>query len=140
MPRTADGDGASSFAFALPVEPGWAGELAGVTLAGPGGSFALNDDGGVAAAILRDPRTGRVRGILREVPLPVRGRHGRGGGVRGGGVRGGGDRDAVQRRDAGRGGVAAMTRLRGPKACQPVEMDSHTGTRTTFPPHKEAAG
>ena len=72
MPRTADGDGASGFAFALPVEPGWAGELAGVTLAGPGGSFALNDDGGIPAAILRDPRTGRVRGILREVPLPVR--------------------------------------------------------------------
>ena len=72
MPRAADGDGASGFAFALPVEPGWAGELAGVTLAGPGGSFALNDGGGVQAAILRDPRTDRVRGILREVPLPGR--------------------------------------------------------------------
>ena len=72
MPHAADGDGASGFAFALPVEPGWAGELAGITLAGPGGSFALNDDSGVPAAILRDPRTGRVRGILREVPLPVR--------------------------------------------------------------------
>ena len=72
MPRAADGDGASGFAFALPVEPGWAGGLAGVTLAGPGGSFTLHDDGGVQAAILRDPRTGRVRGILREVPPPVR--------------------------------------------------------------------
>ena len=72
MPRAADGDGGSGFAFALPVEPGWAGELAGITLAGPGGTFALNDDGDVPMAILRDPRTGRVRGILRELPPPAR--------------------------------------------------------------------
>ncbi len=72
MPRTADGDGGSGFAFALPAEPGWAGELAGVTLAGPGGSFALNDDSNLPMAILRDRRTGRVRGILREAPLPAR--------------------------------------------------------------------
>ncbi len=72
MPRTADGDGGSGFAFVLPAEPGWAGELAGITLAGPGGSFALNDDSDVPTAILRDPRTGRVRGILRETPLPAR--------------------------------------------------------------------
>ncbi|MDE0075122.1 MAG: M66 family metalloprotease [Gammaproteobacteria bacterium] len=72
MPRTADGDGGSGFAFVLPTEPGWAGELAGITLAGPGGSFALNDDSDVPTAILRNPRTGRVRGILREAPLPAR--------------------------------------------------------------------
>ena len=71
MPRTADGDGGFGFAFVLPLEPGWAGELAGITLAGPGGTFALNDDSDVPTAILRDPRTGRVRGILREVPLPA---------------------------------------------------------------------
>ena len=71
MPRTADGDGGSGFAFVLPTEPGWAGELAGITLAGPGGSFALNDDSDVPTAILRDPRTGRVRGILQEVPPPA---------------------------------------------------------------------
>ena len=68
MPRAADGDGGSAFAFALPVEPGWAGELAGITLAGPGGTFALNDNSDVPMAILRDPRTGRVRGILRAPP------------------------------------------------------------------------
>ncbi|MCY4645539.1 MAG: M66 family metalloprotease [Gammaproteobacteria bacterium] len=72
MPRTADGAGGSGFAFALPVEPGWADELAGITLAGPGGTFALSDDSDVPTAILRDPATGRVRGILREVPLPAR--------------------------------------------------------------------
>ena len=72
MPRTADSDGGSGFAFVLPAEPGWAGDLAGVTLAGPGGSFALSDDSDLPMAILRDPRTGRVRGILREVPLPAR--------------------------------------------------------------------
>ena len=72
MPHAADGDGGSGFAFVLPVESGWAGDLAGITLAGPGGSFALNDDSDVPTAILRDPRTGRVRGILREAPLPAR--------------------------------------------------------------------
>ena len=71
MPRAADGDGGSGFAFVLPAQPGWAGELAGITLAGPGGTFALNDDSDVPTAILRDPRTGRVRGILRELPLPA---------------------------------------------------------------------
>ena len=72
MPHAVDGDGGSGFAFALPVESGWEGELVVITLAGPGGSFALNDDSDVPTAILRDPRTGRVRGILREVPPPAR--------------------------------------------------------------------
>ena len=72
MPRAADGDGGSGFAFVLPAEPGWAGELAGITLAGPDGTFALNDDSDLPTAVLRDPRTGRVRGILREVPTPAR--------------------------------------------------------------------
>jgi hypothetical protein len=72
MPRAADGDGRSGFAFALPVELGWGDDLAAIILAGPGGSFALNDDSDVPTAILLDPRTGRVRGILREVPPPAR--------------------------------------------------------------------
>ena len=71
MPRAADGDGGSGFAFVLPAEPGWADELAGITLAGPGGTFALSEDSDIPTAILRDPRTGRVRGILREVPPPA---------------------------------------------------------------------
>ena len=72
MPRAADGGGGSGFAFVLPAEPRWAGELAAITLAGPGGSFALTDDSDLPTAILRDPRSGRVRGILREVPPPAR--------------------------------------------------------------------
>ena len=72
MPRAADGDGGSGFAFVLPAEPDWAGELAGITLVGPGGTFALNSDSDLSTAILRDPHTGRVRGILREAPLPAR--------------------------------------------------------------------
>ena len=72
MPRAADGDGGSGFAFVLPAEPGWAGELAGFTIAGPGGTSALNDNSDLPMAILRDPRTGRVRAILRELPLPER--------------------------------------------------------------------
>ena len=72
MSRTADGDGGSGFTFVLPADPGWMGELAGITLAGPGGSSTLTDDSDLPMAILRDPRTGRVRGILREVPPPAR--------------------------------------------------------------------
>ena len=68
MPRTMGGDGASSFAFAVPVGPGWAGDLAGVTLSGPGGSVTLDGDTDRPMAILRDPGTGRVRGILRDLP------------------------------------------------------------------------
>ena len=68
MPRTMGGDGASSFAFAVPVGPGWAGDLAGVTLSGPGGSVMLDGDTDRPMAIVRDPGTGRVRGILRDLP------------------------------------------------------------------------
>ena len=72
MPRAADGDGGSGFAFVLPAESGWADGLVGITLAGPGGAVALGADSDLPTAILRDPRTGRVRGILREAPLTAR--------------------------------------------------------------------
>ena len=65
MPEVADGDGSSSFAFVLPAQPGWAGSLASITLSGPGGSVTLDDDSHLRMAILRNPRTGQVRGILR---------------------------------------------------------------------------
>ena len=68
MPRTRGGDGASSFAFAVPAGPGWAGDLARVTLSGPRGSVTLDEDTNRPMAIVRDPGTGRVRGILRDLP------------------------------------------------------------------------
>ena len=68
MPETADGDGRSSFAFVLPTRTGWEGNLASITLTGPGGSAILDGDSNLPIAILRNPRNGQVRGILRDVP------------------------------------------------------------------------
>ena len=69
VPATADGDGSSSFAFALPVRAGWEDRLAAITLTGPKGSVTLDGESDIPMAILRDPRTGQVRGILRDPPL-----------------------------------------------------------------------
>ena len=68
MPEVADGDGSSSFAFVLPVQPGWAGSLANLTLSGPRGSTTLDSDTDSPMTILLDPSTGEVRGILRDMP------------------------------------------------------------------------
>ena len=68
MPEVADGDGSSSFAFVLPAQPGWESNLASITLDGPGGSFTLDGDSDLTMAILRNPRTRQVRGILRDLP------------------------------------------------------------------------
>lgn len=69
MPELADGDGSSSFAFVLPVRDGWEGNLESITLSGPGGSFTLGGGSDVPMVILRNPRTGQVRGILRGPPI-----------------------------------------------------------------------
>ena len=58
----------SSFVFALPAQPGWSDALASVTLSGPAGTATLDGDSDIPMAILRDPRTGQVRGILRDPP------------------------------------------------------------------------
>ena len=68
MPEVVDGDGGSSFAFVLPAQPGWAGNLASITLSGPGGSVTLDSDTDIPMAILLNPSTGQVRGILRDLP------------------------------------------------------------------------
>ena len=68
MPDVADGDGSSSFAFVLPVEPGWAVRLASITLSGPGGSVTLDSDTDIPLYLLVDPSTRQVRGILRDLP------------------------------------------------------------------------
>jgi len=67
MPEVADGDGSSSFAFTLPVRPGWERRLDVITLSGPGGSATLDTGSDVPVVILRDPRNGQVRGILHDV-------------------------------------------------------------------------
>ena len=51
LPEVADGDGSSSFAFVLPVESGWAGNLASVTLSGPDGSVTLDSDTDIPMSI-----------------------------------------------------------------------------------------
>ena len=71
MAEVADGDGSSSFAFALPVRDAWAGNLARIVVTGPGGSATLDGDSNVPVAILRDPGSGGVRGILRDLPPTV---------------------------------------------------------------------
>ncbi len=71
MPEVADGDGSSSFAFVLPVGPGWEKDLSRVTLSGPGGSVELDGESDRAVAILRNPRTGQIRGVLRDLPDAV---------------------------------------------------------------------
>ena len=68
MPEVSDGAGGSSFAFTLPIEPGWAEALAGVTLSGPGGAVTMDEDTNRPVTILRNPATGQVRGILRDRP------------------------------------------------------------------------
>lgn len=65
MPVTACGDGISSFAFVLPVRSEWEGDLASITVTGPGGSDTLNGETVRPLAILRNPRNGQVRGFLR---------------------------------------------------------------------------
>ena len=65
MMEMADADGRSSFVFALPVQDDWAGVLESITLSGPGGSTTTDQATDQPMAILRDPDSGQVRGILR---------------------------------------------------------------------------
>ena len=68
MPVVADGDGSSSFAFAIPVDSGWEHRLEVITLSGPGGSVMLDAVSNQPVVILRNPRGGQVRAILHDVP------------------------------------------------------------------------
>ncbi|WP_420635128.1 leucine-rich repeat domain-containing protein [Candidatus Palauibacter sp.] len=68
VPEVADGSGESGFAFALPVQSVWATELASLSLSGPGGTVEMREGSEPPQAILRDPRTGQVRAILRDLP------------------------------------------------------------------------
>ncbi len=66
MHEIVDGDGGASFVFGLPARPEWAGALASITLAGPGGSAILDGNSDRTAALVRNTVTGRVRGIFRD--------------------------------------------------------------------------
>ena len=72
MPEIADAEGASSsFAFALPARAEWE-NLASITLTTPEGETAvLDQDSYRPVTVLRDARTGRVRGILDGEILPA---------------------------------------------------------------------
>ncbi len=71
MPVIAGEEDRSSFAFAVPARAAWANDLARITLSGPNGSFTLDADTDRPAAIVRDPRTGRVRGFFTDLPAGV---------------------------------------------------------------------
>ncbi len=65
----ADAEGQeATFVFAIPAQAGWAGNLARITLSGPGGSATLDETTNQAMAILRDSRTGQVRAFLSDLP------------------------------------------------------------------------
>ena len=63
------GEGNGSFVFVLPARAGWRDSLANITLDGPGGSATLDAATDRPLAILRDPRTGQVRGFVRDTPF-----------------------------------------------------------------------
>ena len=65
MMEMADADGRSSFVFALPVRTEWADVLESIALSGPAGSTTMDQATDQPMAILRDPDSGQVRGILR---------------------------------------------------------------------------
>lgn len=71
MPEAADGDGSSSFAFVVPVPPGPGAGLAAITLSGPEGSVTLDRTTSQPLVVLRDLRSGQVRGILRGANAAV---------------------------------------------------------------------
>ena len=59
-------DERAGFSFVVPVA--WTGELARITLDGPGGTALLDRDTDLPMTILRDAATGRIRGILEGPP------------------------------------------------------------------------
>ena len=66
-------DDHAGFSFALPVT--WTGELASMTLQGPGGSVSFDRDSEDPVTILRDAATGHIRGVLDgspEAAVPAR--------------------------------------------------------------------
>ncbi len=71
MPRIADGDGGGAFAFAIPAQTSWAGRLQRITLTGPDGSVSLDARSERPAAMIRNPQTGQIRAIYRDLPAAM---------------------------------------------------------------------
>ena len=105
MPHSHEDEGAG-FAFALPARPGWANALASITLEGPSGSFTLDRETDLPMSIVRDPRTGQVRGFLRDPPATTTAAWPRGRGLDADRIR---PRKTVQPGDSGSCGLAALT-------------------------------
>ncbi len=67
MKKVADtGDERAGFAFSLPIT--WTGELARIRLAGPRGSASLDQDSDLPVTLVRDPVSGRIRGVFSGPP------------------------------------------------------------------------
>ncbi|MDE2729764.1 MAG: Ig-like domain-containing protein, partial [Bacteroidota bacterium] len=64
MPEVAHGDGASAFAFIVPLQQGQ--QLKAVTLSGPGGSFTIDGEHNDPMAIVIDEATEQVTGFLND--------------------------------------------------------------------------
>ena len=54
------------FFFTIPIEAGWADSLDRITLTGPEGTVTTGSDDDRTLSVVTDPRTGRVRAILRD--------------------------------------------------------------------------
>ena len=68
MPRLADADGHSSFAFVLPARAEWADALASIVLSGPGGTATLDHRTQRPSVLVRNVVTGQVRAIMLDLP------------------------------------------------------------------------
>ncbi|MCY3855537.1 MAG: Ig-like domain-containing protein [Rhodospirillales bacterium] len=67
MPVVGDGDGSSSFVFALPMQATWREALDSIRLSGPRGrSAVLNEDTDRPVTVLRNGPNGAVTAIIRE--------------------------------------------------------------------------
>ena len=65
-PRIEAESGEEHFVFTLPVDPGWAGSLASITVSGPNGSDLLDATVQRPIAVVTDRVTGRIRALLRD--------------------------------------------------------------------------
>ena len=60
-----DGDGTTTFAYTVPIEPNWRYELANIEFTGPSGKFVIDSRLNDAVSITRDSGTGQITGFLR---------------------------------------------------------------------------